>query len=243
MDVVPLNDTNRAVTVSYIQLILREEDNKNFFQKVDFSPFFYFDAEEFPDIVRGTPQIKKIEKAFKKINGVEKELWKVICFSQDDLKKLAELLFPFGKCYEYDIPLVKRFLSEMDVKVFTYLIYDELEDDFIQIRLCEEAHYKLNSLAFDIETYNPGGNSNPKEDPILMISYSDGEESKVLTYRESNSENALVLKNEKDMIEEFKKTLRTKSVDVVYGYNSSQFDFPYIKERAKRNGIPMNIGR
>jgi DNA polymerase, archaea type len=243
LDVVPLNDTNHAITVSSIQLILREEDNKIFFKKVDFSPFFYFDAKEFPEIVKDTPQIKKVEKSFKKIDGKEKELWKVVCYSQDDLKKLAELLFPFGKCYEFDIPYVKRFLSEMEVKVFTYLHYDELENDFIQIRLCEEAHYKLNSLAFDIETYNPGGNSNPKEDPTLMISYCDKDESKVITYRESNSKNSILVKDEKETIEEFKKTIRTKSIDVIYGYNSSQFDFPYLKERARKNNISLDIGR
>jgi len=243
LDVVVLNDTNRAVTVSNIQLILREEDNKVFFKKVDFSPFFYFDADEFPDIVRGTPQIKKIEKEIKKINGVEKEVWKVICFAQDDLKKLAELLFPFGKCYEFDIPFVKRFLSEMDVRIFSYLTYDELEEDFIQIRVCEDANYKLNSLALDIETYNPTGNSLPKENPILMISYSDGVESKVITYRDSDSINAIKVDNEKEMLEEFQKIIRTRSIDILYGYNSAQFDFPYIKERCKRNEVHLTLGR
>ena len=243
LDVVPLNDTNHAVSISSIQLILREEDNKIYFKKVDFSPFFYFEAEEFPEIVRGTPQIKKIEKAIKKINNVEKELWKVTCYAQEDLKKLAELLFPFGRCYEFDVSYVKRFLSEMDVNVFTYLIYEDLEDDFIQIKLCEEAQYNLNSLAVDIETYNPGGNSNSREDPILMISYSDGEDSKVITYRKSDSKNSIVVADEKEMIEELKKVIRTKSIDVIYGYNSAQFDFPYIRERAKRNNVNLNIGR
>ena len=44
------------------------------------------------------------------------------------------------------------------------------------------------------------------------------------------------------MIETFVKIIKENNVDIIVGYNSDNFDFPYIKDRAKLLGVDLDIG-
>lgn len=94
-------------------------------------------------------------------------------------------------------------------------------------------------LQLDIETYCKEGFefSNPKrdEDKITVISMSDtmGWE-RVISGRDFS---------EKEMLEEMVKEIRLRDPDIIEGHNIFNFDFAYIKERAKRNKVPLKLGR
>ena len=48
--------------------------------------------------------------------------------------------------------------------------------------------------------------------------------------------------SEKEMIEEFVNIIKENNVDIIVGYNSDNFDFPYLKERAKILEVDLDIG-
>ena len=50
------------------------------------------------------------------------------------------------------------------------------------------------------------------------------------------------VRDEKEMIEEFVKTVKESNVDIIIGYNSDNFDFPYLKDRAKILGVDLDLG-
>ena len=44
------------------------------------------------------------------------------------------------------------------------------------------------------------------------------------------------------MIEEFVKIIKENNVDIIVGYNSDNFDFPYLNDRAKILNVDLDIG-
>ncbi len=100
--------------------------------------------------------------------------------------------------------------------------------------IAEDKKPVLKTVAFDIEVYNKRGTPLPERDPIIAIAIADenGVESKIA---ESLQDTPLLFW--------FKKRILDKDPDIIVGYNINKFDWPYILERAKRNGIVMDVGR
>ena len=48
--------------------------------------------------------------------------------------------------------------------------------------------------------------------------------------------------NEKELIKKYVDTIQSEDPDIILGYNSDRFDFPYIKERAEKLGVPLKLG-
>ena len=230
-----------GIQAASIRLILRS-DSKVFFKSVRFSPYFYFIGKlekEFTDV----PQIKDIEKVKMRYGSEETEVHKITCYSPPDVQKLRQLFDKFGRCYEFDIPFVRRFLIDSGVRVFTMIDYVDTDDTFIEIRNCTDEMRKLNTLAFDIETYNPAGVPRPKTDPIVMISHADGKHAGVITYGASKNRHVTKTGDEKDMLDRFCKLVRDENVDILFGYNSSDFDLPYMRDRAQALRTQLALGR
>ncbi len=85
----------------------------------------------------------------------------------------------------------------------------------------------------------------PKRDPLIMLSYADENESKVLTYSKTPRTEAFVenFLSEKEVLERFAKVLRDKHADWVCTYNGDVFDVPYIAERAQKTRALAHFGR
>jgi DNA polymerase Pol2 len=94
-------------------------------------------------------------------------------------------------------------------------------------------------LAYDIETddFDAG------KGKILMISLVGNDIKKVLTWKkESKKEFVEYFKDEKSMIEAFVKEVKKYDPDILAGYFSDGFDLPYIKERANKLKVSLNLG-
>jgi DNA polymerase I len=108
----------------------------------------------------------------------------------------------------------------------------------------------LKYLSIDIETYTEeGGMPDPLKDPIIMISLFfyptyKGKQSLVLIGKKANGfDDSMSFASEKEMLEEFKKIIDEFDPDIILGYNSSNFDLPYIEARLRANNISRAIGR
>ena len=101
----------------------------------------------------------------------------------------------------------------------------------------------LNMLSFNIEACNPNGMPIVKEDPIIMISFSSNQGfQKVFSTKKSSLDFIETFPNEKELIKKYVDTIQSEDPDIILGYNSDRFDFPYIKERAERLGVPLKLG-
>ena len=110
----------------------------------------------------------------------------------------------------------------------------------------KEYPQKFRILSFDLEVRNPHGMPDSQEDEIIMIGVASNFGINQVISTKTNSEDRDDFVNqvasEKEMIEEFVKLIKDNNVDIIVGYNSDNFDFPYLKERAKILGVDLDIG-
>ncbi|AIJ05865.1 DNA polymerase II, family B [Methanocaldococcus bathoardescens] len=215
----------------------------------DFKPYFYVelnkdkvkdeDIETIKDFLLKNDLLKfveNIEVVKKIILRNEKEVIKIIATHPQKVPKLRKLReCPIVKeIYEHDIPFAKRYLIDNEIIPMTYWDFENKKPVSIEIP-------KLKAVAFDMEVYNRDTEPDPERDPILMASFWDENGGKVVTYKEFDHPNIEVVENEKELIKRIIETL--KQYDIIYTYNGDNFDFPYLKARAKLYGINIELGR
>jgi DNA polymerase I len=126
------------------------------------------------------------------------------------------------------------------------LVEAQTQEGFVKkIKSTVEPEDKLRIMAFDIEVYNPKGAPRPKIDPIIMVSLaSNTGVRKLLTYKEARNQDYVeVLGDEIEILERFSEIVKEEEIDILVGYNSDQFDLPYIMDRTSVLGIELGLGR
>jgi len=230
-----------------IRLIMK---GKKMFQLYDgnFSPYFYLDGE-FPDNFNDARMVGK-EKVKKIVLGKEKEVWKIVARHPREVPELREAIKQFGETYEYDIPFAKRYLIDKDLFPFMELKYEREGKKLTRIisKTKKDSSLKdFNTLVFDIETYNPQGIPREKQDPILMIGYEENgslpQKKKLMTSKKLPLDFIEHYEDEKSMLEGFTQKLKEKDIEILFGYNSSAFDLPYMRARADALKTNFLIGR
>jgi len=109
----------------------------------------------------------------------------------------------------------------------------------------------LKYMGVDIEiAYEGEGLLDSKKDKIAIMSLSffpafNGHNTLVLVSKSMKKmdRDVVVLKNEKQMLEEFVKILDSFDPDFICGYNINNFDLPFIVDRLRENKITRAIGR
>jgi len=181
-----------------------------------------------------------VELQQKRINSELKEVVKITCHSLSaidaihyEIKKFKE----YVGSHERDVEIDKKYLFDKKMTALKTIEFETDDKHFIKkIRHVEEKRNDYLILCFDIETYNPESISDPKKDPIVMISYavSNGKKG-VITYKHCDSKDCEIEKDEKSMIEKFLEVIRKINPAIIASYNGDNFDLPYLIERAKIN--------
>ncbi len=193
-------------------------------------------------------RVRAVEQEKLLVEGKERNTFRIFLDHPKNVPKMSETMEEFGTCYESDVVFWKRYLIDKNLsplnlnRVKAHEENGELVVD--DIKSTEKQHsLELKCLCFDIETYNPRGMPNTKTDPVIMISYTDGKESKVLTTKKVSKDFVSVFKGEKEMIDAFHEAVERLDPDVIVGYNSSNFDIPYLMDRAEVRKTDFKIGR
>ena len=202
----------------------------------NFEPYFYalleddsaieevkkITAERHGSVVR----VKRVEKVKKKFLARPVEVWKLYFNHPQDVPAIRGRIREHPAVvdiYEYDIPFAKRYLIDKGL-------------------IPMEGDEKLKMLAFDIETlYHEGEEF--AEGPILMISYADESEARVITWKKVDLPYVDVVSTEKEMIKRFLRVVKEKDPDVLITYNGDNFDFAYLKKRSEKLGVSFLLGR
>lgn len=215
----------------------------------NFKPYFYvFDVDE-ETIERAVVKTRKgaitpesYERRKVKILGEEKDAFVIYAKHPQHVPKLREIFSEFGEVREADIPFAYRYLIDKDLacmdgvkikgreiggKIKSYEI-DEIERVEIEVP-------DLKILAFDCEMLSSFGMPDAEKDPIIVIAvkWGDGEkEFEIISERE-----------ERKILQRFVEIIKTVDPDIIVGYNQDAFDWPYLRKRAEKLKVPLNIGR
>ncbi len=236
-----------------------------------FRPYFYARADEsrLEEAIGGIRAMgleAEVVERFRPV-GYQKRPQKMLKVTAKDPKSVREFREAVLKVpavlevYETDVLFKNRFLIDLDLGGMRWakaedaaaggsVPYQSLEPaggDGEKTR----ANAPLRHLAFDIECLPlNGAMPNPETSPVIMVSLAfsppyKGREDLVLVGREVDCPRADVLcsPGEREMLANFVEILRDYDPDVVAGYNSNEFDFPYLEERMKRLNLEARVGR
>ena len=220
-----------------VRLFYKTEKGREIQEVTDFRPYMYVLPREH--------SLKKLQKKIRELRNVtnveikrmiergrEIEVLKVMVNQPKDVPNLRGLIKELEECKEVreaHIPFAERYL---------------IDSGLIPMQDCESLDLRI--AAFDMEVYNPRGEPKADRDPIIIISYADNRGlRRVWTYKtveNLNLDYMEVLKDEREIIRRFIDTIREREIDIIVTYNGDNFDFPYLKERAEKHGIPVSLG-
>lgn len=180
------------------------------------------------------------------VKGRKRTAVRIEATNPGDIPVISEKMQEFGERYEYDVLFWKRYLIDKNIVPLQGVKVKAHEKD--GILAIDEIHAGSDSsgitqLCFDIETYNPLTQPRPKEDPVIMISYATNSRSGVLTTKKIDRDFVTTFGSEKELIEGFIGIIKEIDPDVIAGYNSSNFDIPYLMDRSAANRIKLDITR
>jgi len=197
--------------------------------------------------------------------GTAREFIKITLTHPQEVPKLRDIirdLDSVDQIREYDIPFYRRYLIDKEITPTNIIelhgetidleFYGEditLDEDTLLFKLEEDPidthkiRHEVKIISFDIEVYNSEGMPEMGEDPIIMMSLSSNQGlNKVLSTKKSKKEFVETLKTEKDMLNRFVEIIKEENPDIIVGYNSDNFDLPYIKKRADNLNIKLPLG-
>ena len=252
-----------------IRLFSKQGDKNIVLIDDTFEPYLYVvydDLDECISEIEENMDVVRLEKVIKKDFQVEREFLKVTFKHPQELAKNRDALRDLENVVqirEFDIPFYRRYLMDRDVVPMTeviaigeemesFLKLDSKKQDITIIKLTEplkkvkEYPQKFRILSFDLEVRNPHGMPNSQEDEIIMIGVASnfGINQVISTKTNSESKEDFVnhVSSEREMIQEFVRIIKENNVDIMVGYNSDNFDFPYLKDRAKLLDVDLDIG-
>ncbi|MCK4883755.1 MAG: hypothetical protein KAS30_02685 [Candidatus Diapherotrites archaeon] len=190
----------------------------------------------------------------KKVNGKKTECIKINVGQTKNLKPIRNIVKKMEGVADSREHMIKWTLKYLMDKGISPL--QEVEVEFEENKLksikplehlenqSESLGIELKKMAFDLEVKNPFGVPRPLKDEIVMVSVWN-DEKKVLSYSKDLEQVDFVenYENEKQMIEGFSNAVKTIDPDIIIGYNTDMFDFPYLRERSRSIKNKVLIGR
>lgn len=209
-----------------------------------------------PDLKRIT-YVKKTELHNKKFLGKDVTAVKVFLNHPGDMKEITSEIKNFKEDFgrkEVDVPIFKKYLIENKIRPLCLCAVEgkEIESNEKCEIILKGKVSQVNSdiikpkiLAFDIECYNgEGSHAFEDKNPVIMISFYGSEGfKKMITWKKFDTNQDIeFVENEAALIIRFKDIINEFKPDYLLGYYSDGFDFPYLRARADKNKIKLNIG-
>ena len=250
-----------------VRLFAKDGDKNIILIDENFKPYLYVVSDQIDRCMNNiTEKLDvQVEKIIKKDFRKEREFIKVIFKHPQELAKNRDIVRDTDEVIqirEYDIPFYRRYLMDKDLipmteveiegeKIESYGNLNSKTQDIELIKITGEFKrvndnpMNFRILSFDLEVRNPHGMPNPQDDEIIMIGISTNFGiNKVLSTKTNSREDDFIVRfdTEKEMIEEFVSIVKSSNVDIIVGYNSDNFDFPYLKDRAKLLDVKLSMG-
>ncbi len=207
-------------------------------------------------------KVEKVEIHKKSFLEKEVKALKIFATNYKDLQDIADKLdFPeIEKRRGYDLGYITHYIIEKKLHPLNkYEISGEMLhnsskfggiDNNLDVDFCinlekikeleKEEDFSPKILAYDIET----DKLEIGKGEILMVSLVGENFKKVITWKKTKSKPNYVeyVKDESELIEKFVENVRKISPDFLVGYFSDGFDLPYLKARAQKLNLKLNLG-
>ncbi len=226
----------------------------------NFNPYIYILPHDLEACITELKEFKfsKIEKERKRDDGEWKDFLKVNLKHPGEILKLEKeinKLKSVKSVREYDIPFSQRYLIDkglfpmscVEVQGKVLKQFGLNEPCIIELQK-EPKHLKsglpeLKVLSFKIEVCNPQDWPRVNKDPIIMVSFSSNQGfQKVFSTKKSCHDFVETVANENELLNKFAWAIKSQNPDIITGYNSDKFDFPYLKGRADLLGVSLKLG-
>ncbi len=236
-------------------------------QDDSFEPYFWVVSKKAIDKIRekikkirinnnGTTSIvTKTELCNKKLLGKSVTALKVFTKLPRDIPVIRNEIKNLDvETYEFDIQFTRKYLIDKDI---TPLALCKADGEFINKKsrvsvmnankieqITDKVIENPKILAFDIETYNPLGKViDAEKNPIVMVSFYGDKLSKVITWKRFKTKKGYIefVGSELELLKRFKEIIESYKPDIITGYFSDGFDFPYIETRARKYKVNLNI--
>lgn len=187
---------------------------------------------------------KRVKKVSRTVEGKKRDVLQVFIDRPQDTPTYREFVKGMGfDIREFDIPFTRRYLIDRGVVPLRgySVVQGKLGKPGRDISVAD-----LKVMSFDIETYNPEQVPRPERDPIIAASFADSSGwKKVFTWKEPKTKPSwvTVVKDEKGLLERIVEVIQKRNPDVLVTYNGDQFDFPYLRDRARLHKVPLKLGR
>ncbi|MBU2562409.1 MAG: DNA-directed DNA polymerase [Nanoarchaeota archaeon] len=213
------------------------------------------------DVKGRKTKVEKTEIHDKNFLGKPVKAVKIFATNYKDLHDIASHLgMPeIEKRRGYDLGFITHYIIEKEIKPMHWyeisgeVLNNSLEfggiDSNLDVDFCiklekakeiSDKKFPPKGLAYDIET----DELKIGEGEILMISLVSDNFKKVITWKKSSHKERFVeyVKDESELLEKFVEYVRKVSPDFLVGYFSDGFDLPYLKARAEKHKIKLNLG-
>ena len=214
----------------------------------NFQPYFYafkngLSKEDIEKIVvksrEGVIKPFKVEEVRKRVFGKEMEVFKIYAYHPQHVPKLREELKKITEVREADIPFAYRYLIDRDLACMDGIRVEGKEREERGLKIIEAEHVERfeiplpepKVLAFDCEMLTEMGMPDPEKDRIIIIGVKCGDFEEIITG------------NEREILLRFVEIIKEQDPDIIVGYNQDNFDWPYIRKRAEKLSVKLNIGR
>ncbi len=240
---------------------LTEDGKRVLIKDYSFRPYFYVLPKNGTDLSKAIRDIKMIEDPAEPILSIDQvdkryygkpvKVLKVTCLIPQSIPSYREKISKLDwveEVLEADIRFYMRYLIDNGINPCDWHEV-EVEEEKGVSGIKVDAVYKalsrpkpypkdeippLKILAFDIECYNKAGSPVPQRDPIIIISLVSKDDKRLLMAEDHE---------DSKLIKEFVDYVQNYDPDIIIGYNSNHFDWPYLQARAKLHGIKLKISR
>ncbi|MFH1501213.1 MAG: DNA-directed DNA polymerase [archaeon] len=252
---------------NYIKIYGRDSKGKRVCIIDKVQSYFYVIGKNLEKIKKSLEKHSELSKKIKDIQIVNKNFLdkpikalKISPFNYKDIKEIGEyakIIEKNIKRKEKDLNILTRYIIESNLlplqwhKVKGRILHNDETlrgiDSNLRVDLCLELekHEKIKErefipkiLAYDIESaeFEIG------KGEILMISLVSEKLKKVLTWKKtSNKDYVEFCKDEKEMLEKFAEIIKKQDPDILVGYFSDGFDMPYIRSRATKHKVKLDL--
>lgn len=147
-------------------------------------------------------------------------------------------------CREFDIPFYRRYLIDKELRPGSWVeiegdhqesekFVSEIEvQDIRPLESSEDLQWK--SLAFDLEVI---------DEDIVMASFYSEKFRKVLSLKDTDLEFVEEVEDQAEMLERFIEIVEDQKADILLGYNTDEFDFDILRDKADETGVTLALGR
>lgn len=265
LDIDYITEEDRAVIRMFGKLKGDEEGKSIIVLDKNFKPYIYVVALDEERCIEDLNEfdIEMVGWARKGHMGENKDFLKVTLHHPQDVPKLRDKIRSLDsveEVMEHDIPFYRRYLIDKaifpmaEVQVEGECLADDSITFMCESDVCvfemkgepepiDSEFPELKTLSFDIEVRNPKGMPQAEVDPIIMVSLSSNHGlKKVISTKESELSYVETVKTESHMLERFADLVKSENPDILIGYNSDNFDLPYIRDRAAILNVKLGIG-